>query len=104
MASSGDAHDNLSADANGRDHEHFERSDAEDDEPTAPPNNNRGRGGRDGIIPPNNMAIVAPHHLMDVLLFEKNVVCDAEALSAQDQGIVERQPAYDGKRRHGCPL
>ena len=104
MASSGDAHDNLSAGANGRDHEYLERSDAEDDEPAAPPNNNRGRGGRDGIIPPNNMAIVPPHHLMDVLLFEKIVVCDAEALSTQDQALSNDNLLYDGKRRHACPL
>jgi hypothetical protein len=50
-----------------------------------PADGNQGLGGRDGIISANNMAIVPVYHLMDINLFEKIVVCDATALSAEDQ-------------------
>jgi hypothetical protein len=67
--------------------ESLERSDAEDDARAAAADGNQGHGGRDGIIPANNMAIVPVHRLMDINLFEKIVVCDATALSAEDQAL-----------------
>jgi hypothetical protein len=86
MSQSGDTNENLSRSPNMERLESLERSDAEDAR-AAPADGNQGRGGRDGIIPANNMAIVPVHHLMDINLFEKIVVCDATALSAEDQAL-----------------
>lgn len=47
----------------------------------------QGHGGRDGTIPSNNMAITPVHHLMDVTLFKKIVVCETTALSTEDQAL-----------------
>lgn len=54
-------------------------------------NDARGRGGDEGIIPANSMAIVPTHPNMDVKLFESIVVCDPQNFTDEEKEMTNEE-------------